>query len=269
MSNLALADLDSVVVEIGRVPVRLIVDDLSFLRVVRDRYKDFLGSSSSAAIDLTVRVAPHADSELEDVRVTRDADQWSAERWDFRLQWDSKTGRGRLQQGPMAYSLDAALRILHTLLLAGQGGFLLHASSAIRNGRAHLFFGPSGSGKTTLARLAPYDVTLLTDEISYVRRDAQKYLSYGTPFYGELAKPGKNVSAPVRALYHLVKASANRLTPVKMGDSIRAVLESVLFFAKDPNLGALVFQSVCELVSQLPVYRLEFVPDQSVWDLIE
>jgi hypothetical protein len=269
MSNLALADLGSVVVEIGGAPVRLLVDDPFFLEVVRDRYKDFLVSDSSAAIDLKVLVAPHADSEQEDIRVTRDSGQWSAERWDFRLQWDSESKRGSLQQGRTAYSLDAALRILHTLLLAGQGGFLLHAASAIRNGRAHLFFGPSGSGKTTLARLAPRDATLLTDEISYVRRDGQEYKAYGTPFYGELAKPGTNVSAPVTALYQLVKAAANRLTPMQAGAGIRAILESVLFFAEDPNLGAQVFQSVCDLVSELPVYRLEFVPDQTVWDLVE
>jgi hypothetical protein len=269
MSNLVSADLDSVVVEIGGAPVRLLVDDHSFLQLVRDRYQDFLGSDSGDAIDLTVHVAPRADSEQEDIRVTRDSDQWSAERWDFRLQWSFESKYGSLEQARTAYSLDAALRILHTLLLAGQGGFLLHAASAIRNGRAHLFFGPSGSGKTTLARLAPRDTTLLTDEISYVRRDAQKYMAYGTPFFGELAKPGKNVSAPITALYELVKAPANRLTSVKPGEGIRAVLESVLFFAEDANLGTKVFQTVCDLVSQLPVYRLEFVPDQTVWDLVE
>jgi hypothetical protein len=269
MSNLALTDLDSVVVEIGGTPVRLLVDDHSFLQLVRDRYRDFLGSDSSAAVDLTVHVAPHTDSGQEDVRVTKDSDQWSAERWDFRLQWNFESKCGRLEQGRAAYSLDAALRVLHSLLLASQGGFLLHAASAIRNGRAHLFFGPSGSGKTTLARLAPRDATLLTDEISYVRRDAQRYMAYGTPFFGELAKPGKNVLAPVTALYELVKASENRLAPVKPGDATRAILESVLFFAEDPNLGINVFQTICDLVSQLPVYRLEFVPDQSVWDLVE
>ena len=34
-------------------------------------------------------------------------------------------------------------------------GFLLHASSVVRDGRAFLFTGPSGAGKTTIVRHAP------------------------------------------------------------------------------------------------------------------
>jgi ABC-type iron transport system FetAB ATPase subunit len=71
------------------------------------------------------------------------------------------------------------LRILHTLLLAAEGGFLVHAASAVRNGRAFLFAGLSGAGKTTIAGLAPPDATLLTDEISYVRKLDDHYYAFG------------------------------------------------------------------------------------------
>jgi hypothetical protein len=90
------------------------------------------------------------------------------------------------------------LRITHSLLLAMEGGFQLHASSAIRNGHAFLFAGVSGAGKTTMARLAPSDALVLTDEISYIRRIAGGYRAYGTPFAGELARPGANASAPLQ-----------------------------------------------------------------------
>jgi len=102
-----------------------------------------------------------------------------------------------------------------------------------------------------------------------VRRVDEKYFAYGTPFTGELAKLGDNASAPIGALYHLVQAPANRLTLMKAGDAARALLESVLFFTEDSNLVKLVFQSVCDLVCELPVYQLEFVPDKSVWDLVQ
>jgi len=42
-------------------------------------------------------------------------------------------------QNANPYSLDSVLRILHSLILAERGGFLLHAASAICNGRAYLF----------------------------------------------------------------------------------------------------------------------------------
>jgi hypothetical protein len=268
MSNIGSADVQTVVVEIGGIPIQL-CGEPAFLDMAKDRYIGFLSSDCRPRIDLRVDVVSRANFHQEDVRVVRQAGLWSAERGDFRLDWDSNRSSGRLQVELHAYSLDTALRILHTILLAEQGGFLLHAASAVRGGRAFLFFGPSGSGKTTLSRFAPPDVVLLTDEISYVRRANDEYLAFGTPFTGELAKSGENVSAPVGALFHLVKAQANRLVPINVADAARAILGSVLFFAEDPNLVTSVFQSVCKLVCQLPIYRLEFVPDQSVWGLIQ
>ena len=125
------------------------------------------------------------------------------ERGDFHARWDPRTGRGRVRQNANPYSLDSVLRIVHSLILAERGGFLLHSASAICEGRAYLFSGVSGAGKTTMTRLAPADVTLLTDEISYVRPSGGGYAAFGTPFAGELAKAGENCAAPVSALFFL------------------------------------------------------------------
>jgi hypothetical protein len=108
--------------------------------------------------------------DAEDVTVRRDAGRWVMERGDFRAEWDPQCRRGWVRQSANPYAIDGVLRILHSLILAREGGFLVHAASAVRNGRAFLFSGVSGAGKTTISRLAPPDVVLLTDEISYVRR---------------------------------------------------------------------------------------------------
>jgi hypothetical protein len=269
-SDVVAAEVHAPVVEIGGIPIRLLTDNADLLCLIHHRYAGFLTSKQDADIDLTFDLVPPGRiSSEEDVRVVHDGPRWSAERADFRLDWDSQGRCGRVRQSINPYSLDAALRILHTLLLASRGGFLLHAASAVRDGRAFLFFGSSGAGKTTLARLAPSDAKLLTDEISYVRRNGAQYLAYGTPFSGELANTGENIGAPIAGLYHLVKATTNRLDPMKSADAARVLLESVLFFAEDPSLVKMIFRSVCDLVYQQPVYRLEFVPEQTVWGLIQ
>jgi hypothetical protein len=114
-------------------------------------------------------VPPDIMSDAEDVGVRLEGGRWVMERGDFRAEWDPERRRGWVRQSPNPYSIDSVIRILHSLLLAREGGFLVHAASAIRNGRAFLFAGVSGAGKTTLCRMAPPDVVLLTDEISYVR----------------------------------------------------------------------------------------------------
>jgi hypothetical protein len=207
----------------------------------------------------------------DDVNVSLENGVWLMRRGDFRAAWDPRSRRGRVRQTLNPYSIDAVLRILHSLLLAPEGGLLIHAASAIRNGRAFLFAGVSGAGKTAISRLAPPGVTLLTDEISYVRpapAGLSGYIAYGTPFAGELAQPGENVSAPIGALYFLAQGPENRIDPVPESDALRELLASVLFFAHEPELANRVFASACELVRRVPIYRLTFFPGGRVWEII-
>ena len=98
-----------------------------------------------------------------------DSGRWVMERGDFHAEWDPERRQGWVRQTANPNAIDGVLRILHSLILALEGGFLVHAASAVRNGRAFVFAGVSGAGKTTISGLAPPDVVLLTDENSYVR----------------------------------------------------------------------------------------------------
>jgi hypothetical protein len=269
----------SVVIAIGGVPVRVNAADPSFLEMLRNRYSGFvseeLETGARAEFEFDVDLAtPVANDPEAPVRVTLHAGRWRLERGDFRAEWDPAARRGWIRQSPNPYSIDAVLRIVHTLVLARQGGFLLHSASAIRNRKAFLFAGVSGAGKTTISRLAPPDVTLLTDEISYVRKQSDVhdekagYAAYGTPFTGELAKIGMNTSAPVAALYLLAQGPANRIDAVAPADAGRELLSNILFFAEDAEFVRLAFESACDFVNRVPVFRLTFVPDARVWEMI-
>ncbi len=266
----AATQASSVVVEIGGLPIRLHCDNPSFVRQIQERYTGYVSEKNDARFDFQIELAPlGTKSRDEDVRVTWDAGRWLMERGDFRAEWNPSTSRGRIQQTINPYSLDSVLRIVHTLLLAREGGFLLHASSAIRNGRAFLFSGVSGAGKTTMARLAPPDAALLTDEISYVTLRHGKYYAVGTPFFGELARVGENLEAPIEALYLLAKGPENKIEPIEGADAVRGLLGNILFFARDPEFVKLVFETAFEFAARVPVRRLTFVPDSSVWELIQ
>jgi hypothetical protein len=260
-----------VVVEIGGLPIRLNCGDPAFIELLEQRYTGYLGSSHEAALDFEIALAPPGTpSSDDDLAVTVEGGRWRMQRGDFCAEWDPSTTHGRVEQTINPYSLDSVLRIVHTLLLARTGGFLVHSSSAIRNGRAFLFSGVSGAGKTTMVRLAPPDATLLTDEVSYVTRQDDQYFASGTPFYGELARPGANQRAPIHAVYLLAKGTENRIDPIlEPAEAVRGLLGNILFFARDPELVKLVFDTAFDFVSRVPVHVLTFLPDQSVWDLIK
>ena len=255
------------VVEIGGISIALRTDDQSFLNLLRQRYFGFL-SSSQPELELDFDLIAPGPVSDDDVRVSRQGAEWILERGDFQAHWDPRTGRGRVRQTANPYALDSVLRILHSLVLSARGGFLLHAASGIWEGRAYLFSGISGAGKTTMTRLAPPHVTLLTDEISYVRRSPDGYSAYGTPFSGELAKAGENTKAPVSALFFLEKGPENRVDELPPAEAVRRLMRNILFFAEDPELVEKLLATACAFVETVPVRRLTFYPDSRVWNEI-
>jgi hypothetical protein len=267
---IAAAARSEAVIQIGGIAVCVRAEDPAFLAMLKRRYTGFVSSSASADFHFEAELASPGNGDPDtDVRLTQRAGCWALERGDFQAEWDPASGSGKIQLLPNPYSIDALLRILHSLTLATQGGFLLHAASAIRNGKAFLFTGVSGAGKTTIARLAPKDATLLTDEISYVRKDKNAYIACGTPFSGELGRPGENVSAPLAAVYMLAKGPENRIDSLCAAEATHAVLSNLLFFAEDRELVNSVFHAVCEFVGRVPVSRLTFFPDSQVWEMLQ
>ncbi len=265
---------------IGGMSVRVRTDSSEFAALLEDRYGSFIASAPAvsplhdAVLDIDL-IPSRVIEEDEDAAVRLDAGRWIITRGDFRAEFDPAANHGWIRQSANPYSIDGVLRILHSLFLARDGGFLLHAASAIRNGRAFIFAGVSGAGKTTISRLAPRDAEVLTDEISYVRPlvgepgpAGSGYIAFGTPFAGELARIGANLQAPLAALYLLVQGPENRIEPVAPAEAARAVLRNILFFAHDEELVGEVFRSAFDFVSRVPVRRLIFMPDARVWDLI-
>jgi hypothetical protein len=259
----------SLVIAIGGIAFKVNTTDPDFLEMLQNRYAGFLSGELQAEFEFEVELTSTTFADRDaDVSLSYREGQWLMERGDFRAEWNPATRTGTIWQSANPYSIDAVLRIVHTLVLAKQGGFLLHSASAIRNGKAFLFAGVSGAGKTTISRLAPADATLLTDEISYVRKQGDDYVAFGTPFTGELAKLGENTSAPLAALYLLAQGSENRIDPVPVADAGRELLANMLFFAEDQEMVHRAFQSACDFVHRVPVYRLTFVPDARVWEMI-
>ena len=122
-----------ITVEIGGMPIVLRTRDNAFRQLLARRYAGFVDSSAPPRfefdIELTKRAASAPD---DDVRVEMQNGTWRLRRGDFRAQWDPDAGRGHIRQSANPYSIDSVLRIVHTLILAREGGFLL----ALRRGHS-------------------------------------------------------------------------------------------------------------------------------------
>jgi len=257
-----------VIVDVGDIAVVLNTTDSSLVKLLERRFLRFLNPSADPAFQFDITIVPEGRFADMDLTVQSKGGRWIMQRGDFYAEWSVSERRGHIWQTLNPYAIDSILRIVHTLVLSTQGGFLLHASSAVRGGRAFLFTGPSGSGKSTIVGLAPDDVTVLTDEISYLRRRADGYVAYGTPFAGELGDVGAPVSAPVGALFRLGQAADNRHDRLDVGQAVQTLMRNILFFAAEPQMVEPVLDTACDFASRVPAYALFFAPDRRVWTTI-
>jgi len=166
------------------------------------------------------------------------------------------------------YCFDSFLRVFYSLVLAEEGGLVLHGASVCKEGRGRVFFGPSGSGKTTVAKLSQ-GLNVLTDELVIIRPQNGTYQVYGTPFWGEFSPGRSNIQAELIGLYSLRKDPNNSLV---LMDKLRAVTElyqCVLFFGKGRRLLGCVLDACCALADQVPVYELHFRPDPDFWRVVD
>ena len=162
---------------------------------LEDRYGEFVVPKAPCVVELDIElVEPEIETEprggmgssepgieelgygeeedAEDLSVRLESGRWIMERGRLPRGMGSRNAAGAGCARPRILTPSMACCAFCTRSSwPAQGGFLVHAASAVRNGRAFVFAGVSGHGKTTLARLAPPDVTLLTDEISYVGRE--------------------------------------------------------------------------------------------------
>lgn len=166
------------------------------------------------------------------------------------------------------YALDSLLRILLTMVLLPRRGFLLHAATVVRNGRAYVFTGRSGAGKSTVASLSPSG-TVLTDEISLIRFTDGCWHAYGTPFWGEFRAAGQNQHYPIARIYSLVQAKEDRIEPMATKEILRALLPCVLFFSSKTDVNDALLRLLLEAVRQIPCFRLHFRRDAGFWQVIE
>jgi len=83
------------------------------------------------------------------------------------------------------FVFNSILRILTSIILCLNKGFLLHSAGVLENGRCILYSGKSGSGKSTLAKKF-VDKKILSDELCPVILINKNLYSWPSMFYSEV-----------------------------------------------------------------------------------
>lgn len=240
---------------IGCVPLRLQMSDSQLFGAAAQRYAAFTDANEHPiAIALN-------DSTLPDSVPA-----------DFGYEFEGSVLRAfssgiRFDSVKNQYALDSLLRIFLSWKLLEHQGFLLHAATVIRNGKAYVFTGRSGAGKSTVAALSPQG-SVLTDEISLLRREQGVWQAYGTPFWGEFKAAGSNSSAPVAGIFRLLQAPENRVAPLRPMAILRTLLPNVLFFSAESEANRRLLEILSRAATEINGYNLSFRKSATFWEIL-
>jgi hypothetical protein len=175
----------------------------------------------------------------------------------FTAEIEPFASRARLQRREeRAYPLETVIRTAMMARLPIVGGLPLHAAGVVLSGRGVAFFGASGAGKTTLAATSPAPV--LSDELVAIGA-GRPFALVRSGFWGEGRPAGVASSAPLALLVDLAKGPAFRVERLSPAAAAGRVLASVPV-PHSPALWRRVLEVVAEVVSQVPVVRMEWAP---------
>ena len=263
-----------------RIDIEGLDDDLCSGIAVR--FKAFAASPDvPTAMTVEVRrenreyfIDPPRDTEIHPVLLDCDGHRvrflsYQAAGW-----FDLAEGKGQLvisrgRYEPPAAAVENYVRVAVGWASASCGGALVHAASAVLDGKGYLFYGESGAGKSTLSAVNRR-ARVLSDDLSLVLpRQGGGIDLVGTPFRGTFGGGPAVVGAfPLAAGFRIVKSDRAEVREVPRSIALAELVGNLPFvaefFAKRPDL----FERVERTFASVPLAHLHFRKDDTYWDAI-
>ena len=156
------------------------------------------------------------------------------------------------------------LWFMTALATVGHNVTPVHSSAIVCNGRAVLFLGESGTGKSTHTRLWRENIdgaVLLNDDSPFIGFVDGRATVFGAPWSGK-TPCYKQEQYPIAAIVRLSQAPHNAIRPLRSVHAIGALLPSLTpAFGYDDELQDRMLATLSKIISQVPVYHLECLPD--------
>lgn len=180
--------------------------------------------------------------------------------------WHNKNENKVLINGNLSSMLYRfALWIGFGLMTISYKTVAIHSSCIVYNNKAVLFLGESGTGKSTHTRLWRKNIEgaiLLNDDSPLLRVEDGKIWAYGSPWSGK-TPCYKQERYELKACVRLSQAPYNQISKSSILQAYGAIHPSCPpEFAYDENLYEHISSFINDLLSTVPFYHLECLPDR-------
>ncbi len=254
----------------GNLALTLEVREAGLASILQERYADFLQPVSPELVIELISERGRRVGQGEVPRVEIDLNRLAAitHRMSIEVDYVGRHGWILLDSDHLAADMEISLRYIFSLSAFRAGGLLLHGAGVVHASSGYLFLGPSGAGKSTVARLSGND-TILNDDLVYVWKDRANWVIAGTPFTHRDQNPPTASAADLKGMYRLVQDQRVYLEPLHLSQAVAEIIANTPVLPRSPALAPGLVDRSKQLLGDVPLVRLHFLPDRSFWDLIE
>ena len=219
-------------------------------------------------------IDPPEVSEFNPVHLVCDGDRVRFIGYRLAGVFDTVGQRGRVllargEHEPADRAMENYIRAAIAWRAAERGGALVHAASAVLDGKGYLFYGESGAGKSTLSE-CNRRATIISDDLSLILpgEDGKPEL-IGSPFRGTYEGGERVVGRfPVVAGFRLIQGPEARVEDVSRIRALSELIGNLPFVAEGFPRRPDLFDTVQGSFASIPLRHLHFRKDDSYWDAI-
>lgn len=149
-------------------------------------------------------------------------------------------------------------------LLLHKKAAILHSSYIIHEGKAIVFTAPSGIGKSTQADLwMKYrNAEIINGDRSVIRKKENEWNAFGLPFSGS-SGICLNKTAPLRAIVVLGQSKTNIVYRMNAKEAFMILFGQFAVTRWSEDEVNMLMSIIMELIKEVPILKLECLPDES------
>ena len=164
--------------------------------------------------------------------------------------------------------VDHFLRIAAAVWVFQIGGILFHAAALEREGAGYVFTGHSGKGKTTVCRVSQ-SARVLNDDLIIAAPGPTGWRVWSTPFTNPSQVQPCPGFANLNKIFQLNQAKQNAVVIEEPAKALADLITHIPVIPKSTERLTELMKRCRNLIDEIKIYNLYFLPDNSFWQLID
>ena len=163
------------------------------------------------------------------------------------------------------FCINNSLMLLYAFRNSTRDTLEMHASVVVYEGKGYMFLGKSGTGKSTHSSLWLKNIPgafLLNDDNPSVRVSDGEVRVYGTPWSGK-TPCYLDMDFPLGGVVRLQQAPRNRMVRLSVPEAFASISSSSSGLRAIRPVADGLFATISSVISTVPCYLLECLPDPS------